>query len=238
MVPAAARIASSCSGLICAIEASSSIRTGSEKRSRKLWMALITRCAWLFAGHLGDLTAMRPGQEPIADLAHDHWMECRDPLGRVEQADQTKRAIRQRAFEGCHEDATTNVPSRLWRRVQLLHDTAHDCQVKFDKDVEKRLAWTGLSDPADRGHLDTDLHGLPCSVLESFVAERRPLGALRHDTNGRLGDHVGRRLLVVRPENGQPFDRRCERALPNLSISVAPDCFHQLTILPDGSRPS
>jgi hypothetical protein len=72
----------------------------------------------------------------------------------------------------------------------------------------------------DRRHLDANDHCLSRPVIEPLVAEHRPLGALKDDAKSGLHDEVIRLLYVIRPKDGQSFDRGCERALSNLSVRV------------------
>ena len=124
-------------GLIRAAEASSPMRIDSEKRSRREWIArMIGAGVALRHGHVYHFAAVRAGQEPVADLAHDRGVEDRNRLRGVEEAHHPQRAVRQRAVEVRDEDASPRVPTHLRRGVQTLHavhDFAHDPEIELDE---------------------------------------------------------------------------------------------------------
>ena len=100
----------------------------------------------------------------------------------------------------------TPCPRRVFRRgwrVEALHDIAHDRKVELDHDAEEWLGWTGFRHPAEGRHLDADHQRLPCPVVIPPVTERRPLGALHDDTEGRPHDQM-RRMLSHDPREGWP----------------------------------
>jgi len=171
--------------------------------------------------HPGDIAAVGAGEQPVTDLAHDHRVKRPNRLWRIDQAHQAQRAVGQRALEISHENATAGFAARLRRRLQALRDAAHDGQIQLEGEHQAGLAGASLEHPAHGRGLDADHQRLASPVFKLAVAEHRPFRALRHDAQGRPGQHVPGRFRLVGPHDDQAVDGRCEWALPRLSIGVA-----------------
>ena len=178
-------------------------------------------------GQARDVAALRPDQQPVADLAHDPGVQRRDRLGRLQQARQSQGAVGQRAVERGDEHAPARRAADAGRRLQRLRHLAQHRQVQFEHQNEARRAGLGLEHPADRRRLDPDHQGLAGAVFQLLAAEIAPLGALGHQAHSRSRQDVTGRLGMVRAHDRQAGDRREERALAGLALGVAQQGFGQ-----------